>query len=59
VTRERVLKGYQLRILYSDGKVEVQTFDTDELGTLDDILTRFMIISLEDIEYYTVRKVWE
>jgi hypothetical protein len=59
VTRERVLKGYTLHIMHSNGTMETEHYDTDELGTLDDKLTGLMIIALEDIDAYSVHKEWE
>lgn len=39
-----------LTVRKTDGTLEVEEFDDDEIGTLDDIWTGFMITELKDIK---------
>jgi len=48
---------WTLRVVYRTGVVKVETFDSDEIGTLDDILTGFFITDLQDIEAIKITRL--
>lgn len=48
---------WRLTVIQKDGTKEIESFDEDELGTLDDIVTRFFINSFEDTQSVTIEVI--
>ena len=48
--------SWLLRVKRSDGPIEFQQFDDDELGTLDDMLTGLFIDNLLGIEKIIIER---
>lgn len=50
------MSGWVLHIHLQDGTTQVEEYDTDELGTLDDRLTGLFITDLEGVDSFSVAR---
>ena len=50
------MNGWDMRVVHEDGQIVDEHFDEDEIGTLDDTWTGFMITGLENITSIKIEK---
>ena len=50
------MSGWVLRVQHQDGTTEVEEYDDDELGTLDDKLTGLFMVDLQGVDQLTIAR---